>query len=192
MSLASGVSTAQAIFTNTGTQSGVVSKNIANASNADYTRRSANVVTGGNGASIGDISRSINAPLLRQTIESSGVASGQKTLLDGLTEIKNLMGGNENELSPANLITTFRNDLDAFASKANDTGLGISVVSSAQDLAAGLNTASDKLQLIRKDADEQIEQNVIDLNSLLAQFETANSQVKTATTTVGDANDALD
>lgn len=192
MSLASALSTAQSIFTNTGTQSGVVSKNIANAQNPDYSRRSAVVSTGGNGAVIGDIVRAQNAPLLRQTIESTGIASGQRTLLDGLTEIKNLMGGNDNELSPANLIAKFREDLDTFASKANETATGTAVISGAQDLAFALNTAADKLQKIRKDADDQIKLNVSDLNALLAKFETANNQVKNATAAGTDPNDALD
>ena len=192
MSLASALSTAQSIFNNSGTQSGVVSKNIANAQNPDYHRRSAVVITGGNGAMIDDIVRAQNSPLLRQTIESTGIASGQRTLLDGLTEIKNLMGGNDNEISPANLIAKFREDLDAFASKANDTATGAAVISSAQDLATALNTSANKLQAIRKDADDQIKQNVNDLNSLLAKFETVNNQVKNATAAGNDPNDALD
>lgn len=192
MSLASALSTAQSIFTNSGTQSAVSAKNIANAQNPDYSRRSAMVVTGGNGAMIGDITRSQNEPLLRQTIASSSIASGQRTVLDGLQEIKNLMGGNDNELSPAKLIAAFRNNLDAFAGKANDTGIGISFISSARDVAAGLNIASDKLQQIRKDADDQIKQNVIDLNALLAKFETVNNQVKNAVSSGADPNDSLD
>jgi flagellar hook-associated protein 1 FlgK len=192
MSLASALSTAQSIFTNSGTQSGVVSKNIANAQNPDYVRRSAVVVTGGNGAVIDDIVRAQNSPLLRQTIESSSVASGQATLLAGLTEIKNLMGGNDSEISPAKLITAFRNNLDAFTSKANDTGLGGAVISTAQDLASGLNTAADKLQKIRKDADDQIKQDVDTLTALRAKFEAVNNQVKNATASGADANDALD
>lgn len=192
MSLASALSTAQSIFTNSGTQSAVSAKNIANAQNPDYTRRSAMVVTGGNGAVIGDITRSQSEPLLRQTIASSSIASGQRTVLDGLTEIKNLMGGNDNELSPAKLIATFRNNLDAFAGKANDTGIGISFISSARDVANGLNIASNKLQQIRKDADDQIKQNVSDLNALLAKFETVNNQVKNAVSSGTDPNDSLD
>jgi flagellar hook-associated protein 1 len=192
MSLASALSTAQSIFTNSGTQSAVSAKNIANAQNPDYTRRSAMVVTGGNGAIIGDITRSFSEPLLRQTIASSSIASGQRTVLDGLQEIKNLMGGNDNELSPAKLIAAFRNNLDAFAGKANDTGIGIAFISSARDVAAGLNIASDKLQQIRKDADDQIKQNVTDLNALLAKFETVNNQVKNAVSSGADPNDSLD
>lgn len=100
MSLASALSTAQSIFTNSGTQSAVSAKNIANAQNPDYSRRSAMVVTGGNGAIIGDITRSQNEPLLRQTIASSSIASGQRTVLDGLQEIKNLMGGTTTSSPP--------------------------------------------------------------------------------------------
>jgi len=192
MSLSSALSTAQSIFNNSGTQSSVVAKNIANAQNPDYVRRSAVVVTGGNGAMIGDIARAQNAPLLRQTIESTSVASGQRTLLNGLESIKNLMGGNDNELSPAKLIAAFRDNLDAFASKANDTGLGMAVISSAQDLASGLNTAADELQQIRKEADDQIKQDVDELNSLLSKLESANIKVKNATASGVDANDALD
>ncbi|WP_234810876.1 hypothetical protein [Xaviernesmea oryzae] len=104
MSLSSTLSTAQAILSNTGTQAVVVAKNLANAQNPDYVRRSAPIVAGGNGAVVGDIVRAGNPALLRQTIESSSAASGQRTLLDGLNAIKNLMGGNDNEFSPAKLI----------------------------------------------------------------------------------------
>jgi flagellar hook-associated protein 1 FlgK len=192
MSLASALSTAQSIFNNSGTQASVVSKNIANAQNPDYVRRSALVVTGGNGAMIGEIARAGNSPLMRQTIESTSIAVGQRTLLNGVSEIKSLMGGNNNEFSPAVLIANFRTNLDAFSAKANDSGIGIAVISGARDLATALNTASDKLQLIRKDADDQIKQNVNDLNSLLAKFEVANNRVKNASATGADANDALD
>ncbi len=39
MSLTSALNTAQSIFSNTGTQSSVVSNNISNSSNSDYVRR---------------------------------------------------------------------------------------------------------------------------------------------------------
>ncbi|WJR65166.1 flagellar hook-associated protein FlgK [Neorhizobium sp. CSC1952] len=192
MSLSSTLSTAQAILSNTGTQAAVVAKNLANAQNPDYVRRSAPIVAGGNGAVVGDIVRAGNPALLRQTIESSSAASGQRTLLDGLNAIKNLMGGNDNEFSPAKLIAALQNNLDAFAAKANDIGLGLAVLASAQDVAAGLKTASDQLQGLRKQADEEIGNQVGELNALLSQFQEANDRVKNLTATGGDPNDALD
>jgi flagellar hook-associated protein 1 len=192
MSLTSALSTAQSIFTNTGTQSSVTAKNIANAQNTDYVRRSAVVVTGGNGAIIGDIVRDQNQPLLRQTIESTSVSSGQRTLLTGLEEIKSLMGGNDYETSPAAYLSAFREAMDAFVGKANNNAMGLAAVSSAQDLVTSLNNASDQLQAIRKRADDDIKQNVADLNTLLGKFEEANNKVKNLTATGGDPNDALD
>jgi flagellar hook-associated protein 1 len=192
MSLTSALSTAQSIFTNTGIQSSVTAKNIANAQNPDYTRRSAMLVTGGNGAVIGDIVRAHNQPLLRQTIDTTSISSGQRTLLTGLEEVKSLMGGNDYETSPSKLLAEFRASMDAFVGKANNNAMGLALVSSAQDLATALNTASNELQAIRKRADDEIQQSVSELNRLLTSFEEVNNRVKNLTAANGDPNDALD
>ena len=52
MSLSSAINTAQTIFNNTAAQTALVSKNIQNVSNADYSRRMAMLGTSGNGAQI--------------------------------------------------------------------------------------------------------------------------------------------
>ena len=66
------------------------------------------------------------------------------------------------------------------------------MLASAQDVAAGLKTASDELQGLRKQADEEIGNKVGELNALLSQFQEANDRVKNLTATGGDPNDALD
>lgn len=192
MTLSSALSTAQSILSNTGTQTGVVSKNISNAQNANYVRRSAVLTTGGNGSQVVAISRSQNPALLRQTIESTSTHSGQAVLVGGLQEMKSLMGGNDYETSPAKLIANLRNGLQTWASKPSETTLGATVISTAQDLVNGLNNASSELQAIRKRADEEIAQSVETLNQLLSQFETANNKVKQEVAVGGNPNDALD
>ncbi|MCJ8520841.1 flagellar hook-associated protein 1 FlgK [Pseudorhizobium tarimense] len=192
MTLSSALNTAQSIFNNTGIQTGVTSKNIANAQNANYVRRSAVLMTGGNGALVVGIERSQNQSLFRQTIETSSLFSGQQTLLAGLEEIKSLMGGNDYETSPSVLIGNLRNNLQTWASKPSETTLGATVVSSAQDLVNGLNNASNELQAIRKRADDEIKQSVDSLNNLLSQFEVANNKVKQEVAVGGNPNDALD
>ena len=192
MSLSSALSTAQSIFNNTGIQSGLASKNIANAQNANYVRRSAVLTTGGNGSLVVAIERSQNQALYRQTIESSSLFSGQQVLLSGLEEVKSLMGGNDYETSPSMIISNLRNNLQTWASKPSETTVGATVVSTAVDLANSLNAASDQLQAIRKRADDDIKQGVEDLNKLLAQFEVANNRVKQETAVGGNPNDALD
>lgn len=192
MTLSTALSTAQSILSNTGTQTGVVSKNISNGQNANYVRRSAVLTTGGNGAQVVAITRSQNTALLRQTIESTATHSGQTALLGGLQEIKSLMGGNNYETSPSKLISNLRNSLQTWASKPSETTLGATAVSTAQDMANGLNNAANELQAIRKRADSEIAQNVDTLNQLLKQFETANNKVKQEVAVGGNANDALD
>ncbi|WP_395515605.1 flagellar hook-associated protein FlgK [Pseudorhizobium flavum] len=192
MSLSSALSTAQSIFNNTGIQTGVASKNIANAQNANYVRRSAVLTTGGNGSLVVAIERSQNQALYRQTIESSSLYSGQQILLSGLEEVKSLMGGNDYETSPSAIIANLRNNLQTWASKPSETTVGATVISTAVDLANSLNTASDQLQAIRKRADDDIKQGVEELNKLLAQFEIANNRVKQETAVGANPNDALD
>nr|CAD6425102.1 flagellar hook-associated protein FlgK [Rhizobium sp. Q54] len=192
MSLSSALSTAQSIFNNTGAQSGVASRNIANAQNANYVRRSAVLTTGGNGALVVAIERSQNLALYRQTIESSSLFAGQQVLLAGLEEVKSLMGGNDYELSPSQLIGNLRNTLQTWASKPGETTVGATTVSTARDLANALNNASAQLQEIRQRADADIKQSVDDLNGLLAKFELANNKVKQEVAVGGNPNDALD
>ena len=192
MSLSSAMSTAQSIFNNTGTQSSVVAKNIQNAQNPNYVRRSAVYVTGGAGALVVGIERAQNLSLQRQTIESTSFATGQRTVLTGLTEIKSLLGGNDYENSPEVRLRALFNNLNAYAATPNDATVGATVVSSAQDVVNTLNTTSKELQAIRKRADEQIKEDVDTLNNLLKQFEAANNKVKSATAVGGDPNDALD
>lgn len=192
MTLSSALNTAQAVFNNTGTQSGVAAKNIANAQNANYVRRSAVLTTSGNGSLVVGIERAQNQALQRQTLESSSIYSGQAVLLAGLEEMKSLMGGNDYETSPSVLISNLRTNLQTWASKPNETTLGATVVSTAQDLVKGLNTASAELQAIRKRADDEIAQSVEALNNLLSQFEVANNKVKQEVAVGGNPNDALD
>jgi flagellar hook-associated protein 1 FlgK len=192
MTLSSALNTAQSVFNNTGIQSGVASKNIANAQNANYVRRSAALTTSGNGSLVVGIERSQNVALLRQTIESSSTYSGQAVLLAGLEEMKSLMGGNDYETSPHALIANLRNNLQTWASKPSENTLGATVVTTAQDLAKGLNTASNEVQAIRTRADGEIAQSVENLNQLLSQFEVANNKVKQEVAVGGNPNDALD
>jgi len=192
MSLTSALNTAQSIFNNTGTQSSVVSNNIANAGNKDYVRRQAMITTSLNGAQVVQISRAQEDPLLRQYLKSNAQDSAQQTLLNGITDIKSVLGGNDYETSPSEYLSAFRDKLGAFAASPNNTIAAQGAVTAAQDLANSLNNASSYVQQARLNADKSIDQQVTTLNSLLSQFETANNAVKLATSSGGDASQALD
>lgn len=192
MSLSSAISIAQQAFSNTAQQTAIVSKNIANAGNADYSRRLALLGSTGNGAQVVSIYRAQNEALLKQSIASIGEASGQARLRDGLELLKSALGGNNYETAPSKLLSEFRNSLQTLASTPGNKTIAAAAVTSAQDLANSLNKTSGTVQNMREDADKEIALEVDKLNSLLADFERVNNEVKSATASGGDANDALD
>ncbi|NWJ24882.1 flagellar hook-associated protein FlgK [Rhizobium sp. RM] len=192
MSLMSAMNTAQSIFNNTGKQTEVTSKNIANVGNANYVKRTAILGTTMYGANIVTNGRAQNESLLRQTIASSSLASGQSTVLGGLEEMKSIFGGNDYESSPATYMSALLESLEGYAAKPSDSALAATAVTSAIDVANSLNKASQELQSIRLRADKEIVLQVDKLNSLLSDFETANNAVKGATASGRDPSDALD
>lgn len=192
MSLTSAMITAQSIFNNTGKQTDVTSKNIANVGNANYVKRTAILGTTMYGANIVTNGRAQNESLLRQTIASASLASGQKTVLTGLEEMKSLFGGNNYESSPAEYMKKLRESLDGYSAKPSDAALAATAVTSATDVANSLNKASSELQAMRLRVDKEISLQVDKLNGLLSKFEEANNEVKAQTAIGGDASDALD
>lgn len=192
MSLSSAINTAQSSLSNTSTQTSVVSRNISNASNPDYNRRSAILSTTWYGASVATTQRSQNSALLREGLTGIGQASSQKTLLTGLERLQSIYGGNDYESSPASLLADFRDTLSVYGTKPSESTLAESAVADAMQLAAGLRTASASVQSTRLAADQDIARDVSKLNGLLAEYETANNAIIRGTQSGADINNELD
>jgi flagellar hook-associated protein 1 FlgK len=192
MSLTSALNTAQAIFNNTGKQSGVVSNNIANASNTDYVRRQAVTTTALDGATVVTTARTANASLQKQLLSTTSQNAAQQRLLTGLNDIQATVGGNDSESSPATYLSALQDALQTYAASPSSNTAAQAAVVAAQDVANSLNTSTTAVQTIRANADSEINSTVTNLNSLLKQFQTANDAVKAATATGADTNDALD
>ncbi len=192
MSLQSALNTAQSIFSNTGTQMQVVSKNISNANNPDYSRRAAVLSTSFYGAYISQVDRADNTVLDRANLDALTGLSGQKTLYEGLERLKEALGGNDYETSPAKYISNLRDALQSYAALPSDNTLAQTVISSAIDVANSLNATSAAVQTLRTDLDQEIELKVSDLNSLLSEFKTVNDAIRGGTASDKDVNDELD
>ncbi|MCP8896823.1 flagellar hook-associated protein FlgK [Shinella daejeonensis] len=192
MSLSTAMKTAQSNFSNVGLQSAVAAKNIANASNPAYARRSAMLVSAASGATVVETQRAQNEALLKQNLLSISKSSAQDTLLSGLTQIKMMLGGEDYELSPANYLAKLRDDLQTYADKPNEASLGETVVAGAADVVQALNGTSQALQKLRAEADADLATSVNELNRFLREFQTYNDQVRIGTAAGTDINDALD
>ena len=192
MSLSSAISTAQSILSNTSRQTLVVSQNISNAGNPDYSRRQATLQTSLGGADVVSVSRTQDQRLQTKTLESLSVSSAQSTVSDGLERIRSTLGGNDLELSPSRYVDDLRDTLQALSATPGDLTLLTSAISNAQDVADTINRASTEVQTIRLEADQAISRGVDTLNGLLEQFETVNSAFTAGTRTGADVNQELD
>lgn len=192
MSLTSALNTAQSILSNTSTQTSTVSRNISNAGAENYVRRSATLASNGWGAQVVNISRAANDVLFRDSLVSTSSASGQNALLDGIDQIRALIGGNDFENAPAALMGSLRDSLQLFASQPSNTSAAQGAVADAILLADGIRQSSIDLQKMRLQTDTEISRQVEDLNKLLGEFEVVNNDVRNATRSGQDASDALD
>lgn len=192
MTLASAMQTANSIFRNTGEQTSIISKNIQNAGNANYVRRSAVIMTSDAGASFIATDRAQNTALQRQMFLSTSQSTAQETLLDGLEFLKSGLGGNDNELSPSAYLKELSDNLAAFAAKPGELSLAETAIATAVDLATSINNTASNIQKLRLDSDAEIAEQVKELNTLLAKYETVNNTVVSQTASGDDPNDALD
>ncbi|WP_113341135.1 flagellar hook-associated protein FlgK [Rhizobium cremeum] len=193
MSLASALNTTKSIFSNTSTQTSVVSGNISSATTSDYNRRTAVTTTNAyTGATTVKVERTEDAALLKQVLQSISDDSGQQSLLAGLETLNSVMGGDEYSATPSEALTALREALQTYAASPSDATLAAAAVAAANDVATSLNQQTQAVQELRTDTDGDIATTVNTLNQLLSDFEKANNAVKSATASGGDANNALD
>ena len=192
MSLASAITTAQTIFSNTGKQTAIVSQNIANVGNADYSRRLAMMGVDNDGQPFLKVQRAQNEALSKQNIASISDNSGQSRLLYGLQQIQSAFGGADYPTAPATYMTSFRSSLQTLASSPSSITIARSAVSEARDVANALNSATTVLNDVKATTDKEIGEQVTELNEYLAAFEKTNNTVVSLVANGKDAGDALD
>ena len=192
MSLSSALSIAQSALLATSKQTSVVSRNVADASNPDYTRRIAVVTSTAPGARSVEIQRTANDLLFRQNLSALSAWSGQSALYNGMDQLDLSVNGVDNASSPSTAIVNLQKALQLYATTPSNQNLGTSVIDAAKQVVNSLNSGTKAIQDFRTQADSQIATAVDDLNSLLGQFQDANTAVISGTRSGTDVSDALD
>jgi flagellar hook-associated protein 1 FlgK len=192
MSLSSALSIAQSALLTTSRQTSVVSRNVSDASNPDYARRTATVVSTAPGARSIDIQRATNAQLFRQNLSALSAWSGQTALSAGLDRLQLEVNGVDNATSASTAIGKLQNALQLYATSPSNQNLGASVFNAAQQVIRSLNDGTNAIQAFRTDIDGQISSAVGQLNDLLSQFEGVNKAIISGTRSGTDVSDALD
>lgn len=192
MSLTTALGIAQRSLLSTGRQTSVVSQNISNAQNPDYSRRSAVLISSAPGARTVEILRATNASLFRNGLSALSAYSGQASLLEGVQSLTRSVNGVENRGSASVLIGKLQQALQSYQTTPSNENLGGNVVESARQIVKSLNEGSAAIQQFRGQMDQEIKTSVSELNDLLARFEQANKAVVNATQGKSDASDWLD
>jgi flagellar hook-associated protein 1 FlgK len=192
MSLSSALSIAQAALLNTSRQTSVVSRNVSEANNPDYSRRTAILSTSANGAQVVTTQRTTSDALFRQNLVATSAAAGQSALLSGLDTLNFDVNGIEYASSAATMLGKFQEAMQIFSASPSNRSVAENAIDAAKSVVRSLNEGTNAIQAFRTSVDRQIDSAVGELNNLLADFKIANDQVMAGTRAGRDVNEQLD
>jgi flagellar hook-associated protein 1 len=174
-------------------QTAVVSRNIANANDPNYARKSAVLASlSAGGSFIAGIERSADAALQRKMLEASSTSAGTDAFLSGLKQLSETTGDPDSAMSLTAFLGKFRNELQVYEADPSKPLNGDAVLGAARDVASGLNGASAAVQEVRRRADEDMTASVASINDLLKRFKAANDAIVSGDGTPADLSDQLD
>ncbi len=193
MSLSAGLNIARSALAVASGQTEIVSRNIANAGDPNYSRRSANIASlAGGGVHISSVARAADQALLEAALGAGSAASMHGSLLERLEFLTQTISDPELDSSPAAMIGRLSNALQLYATAPHDEVAAASAVAAARDMASSLNQATTTVQATRAQADADMAASVERINGILAQFETVNSAIARAAGSSTDVSDHLD
>lgn len=193
MSLSRSLDIARSHLSSTAEYMQTVSRNIARSGDPTATRKSVHYITTGTQiVRLGTITRSTDEILLYRSLTSTSEAGRDKSVLDALNQLNEVVGDTENETTPALLIQKLERSLQFYSDNPQDLSRAQSALRTAQDVASGLNEGSHQAQLVRKRADQDIGNSISGINALLERFETLNNEIVNGTPLNRDVTDQMD
>jgi flagellar hook-associated protein 1 FlgK len=193
MSLTAALSNANSSLFVSSERTNLVSRNIANADKAFYSRKSVEIITmPGSGVRTSAVVRTEDPVLFKKILESNSQTAMYSASLDSLDILDNTISDVELDSSPAALINKLLSALQNYSAQPHSQLAAEAAVRSARNLATGLNTAAATVQSVRNEADTGIQASLDRVNSLLGQFKTVNEEIMKGTITGKDVTDYLD
>lgn len=193
MSLSASLSTANSSLFVTGERTSVISRNIANADRAFYSRKSVSVVTiPGSGVKSSQVVRAEQPVLFRSVLTSSAAAATHGARLDALNFLNATVNDVELGGSPSALVASFSNAMQSYSAQPHSQLAAEAAVRAARNLSDGLNSAAKTVQQVRNESETGIQASIDRINSLLADFKTTNDMIVKGTVMGSDITDYLD
>ncbi|MFK4525800.1 flagellar hook-associated protein 1 FlgK [Bradyrhizobium japonicum] len=194
MSLTAALDSARASLMASGIQSSTISRNIAGASAAGYSRKIAVLDNlPGAGVYVAAIQRAASSGLYNNVLIATSGSAKQNAILDGLQKISaSTVDDPELGQSPAAQLNKLKQALQQYANAPDNTTLAQAAVTSAKDMATALNQATKTVQTVRQGADADMATSVGNINQLLTQFDKVNTAIVKGTIARDDVTDYLD
>lgn len=194
MSLTAALDSARASLMASGIQSSTISRNIAGASSAGYSRKIAVLDNlPGAGVYVAAIQRAASSGLYNNVLTATSSSAKQGAIYDGLQKIATAtVDDPELDQSPTAQLNALKKALQQYANAPDNTTLAQAAVTAAKDMAAGLNQATNTVQTVREGADADMATSVANINQLLTQFEKVNNAIVRGTISGDDVTDYLD
>ena len=179
---------------------GVVSENVANIQNPDYSRKvssQAEVVTGrgGGGVEVTKVQRMVNQWLMESVRQQGASQSESQARMQALSSLSSLFGKPEELGSLGKEFTDLQKSLVAYLNAPEDTAADRQVVESLSSLADRLGGFSASVQSQRAAADKQIQTDVKHITELTHRISSLNGDLamgEVASADVTDIEDAMD
>lgn len=193
MSLSASLSTANSSLFASSERTSLISRNMANADKAYYSRKSVELITlAGGGVRASSVVRAEEPVLFRKILASSSQTSMHASVLDSLDILNGTINDVELDSSPAAMINKLLGALQSFSAQPHSLLAAEAAVRSGRNLATSLNSAAATVQSVRNEADTGIQASVDRVNSLLTQFKGVNEEIVKGTLTGKDITDYLD
>ena len=194
MNLTAALESARSSLMASGIQSSVISRNIAGASAAGYSRKIAVLDNlPGTGVYVAAIQRAASSGLYTNVLTATSSSAKQSAIYDGLQKIAAAtVDDPELDQSPTAQLNALKKALQQYANAPDNTTLAQAAVTSAKDMATALNQATQTVQSVREGADADMNTSVQNINRLLSQFQTVNTAIVKGTISGDDITDYLD
>lgn len=192
MSLNAALNSAQLSLTASQKRISISARNVAGAGDTDYSRKLTPLVTRDSGVFASGPIRSSDTRLYERYLESTSVAARENVRLTGLTRLSETVGDTADETSLVGRLGDLTNKLTEYLNAPADDNLARAAVVAAGDMARALNDAAAVVDEVRAGSVADVKTSVDRINTLLQNFESANTLIVQGTVLGADITDDLD
>jgi flagellar hook-associated protein 1 FlgK len=178
MSITSAINSSRSGLLANSRRAEIVSSNIANAQNENYSRRSLNVTTAPtSGVQVVGLKHEVNTAMDGLYRDENSRFERQSYTANVLSVHAQNMGDVDSEYGIPNQMNAFRDSLTLLANAPGDASLQRDVLAKAQQLTYAIKDAHESVTLIKRETQNSLDADIKETNDLLARIEKTNDDI---------------